>query len=236
MSKQMNLSLPENFDNHVRLFPLPNLVLFPGIVQALHLFEPRYRELMKAALATDELITMAYVKPGPEAVSVRPEIADTVCIGKILSHTLLEDGRYNLFLVGAKRARIVEEVTSDFLYRTAEVELIPKRPGQGEGIRFLRDEIVKKFRELAGNRTGWDQEALDKFLNNDLPFGQMVDMIAYSCGASPEEQQRVLETFELRSRGELVLEVLQQQVELTRAYGPKNSESGESFPPGFSLN
>jgi len=56
MSNHMNLSLPENFDNQVRLFPLPNLVLFPGIVQALHLFEPRYRELIKAALATDELI------------------------------------------------------------------------------------------------------------------------------------------------------------------------------------
>ena len=235
MSNQMNLSLPENFDNQVRLFPLPNLVLFPGIVQALHLFEPRYRELMKAALATDELITMAHVKPGPGALSPRPEIAKTVCIGKILSHTQLEDGRYNLFLVGAKRARIVEEVTSDFLYRTAEVELIPERPGEGEGIRFLRDEIVTKFRELATNRTGWDQESLNQFLGNDLPFGQMIDMISYSCGASPKEQQRVLETYELRSRGELVLELLQRQVESTRAYSPK-SESDESFPPGFSLN
>lgn len=235
MSNQMNLSLPDDFDNQVRLFPLPNLVLFPGIVQALHLFEPRYRELMKAALATDELITMAYVKPGPESHSPRPEIASTVCVGKILSHTQLEDGRYNLFLVGARRAKIVQEITSDFLYRTAEVELVSERPGQGEGIRFLRDEIVTKFRELAGNRTGWDQEALDQFLGKDLPFGQMVDMISYSCGASPEEQQRVLETFELRSRGELVLEVLQRQVESTRSYGPK-SDSDESFPPGFSLN
>jgi len=236
MSNQMNLSLPEDFDNFVRLFPLPNLVLFPGIVQALHLFEPRYRELIEAALATDELITMAFVKPGPESLSPRPEIADTVCIGKILSHTQLEDGRYNLFLVGAKRARIVQEVTSDFLYRTAEVELIREQPDQGEGIHFLREEIVKKFRELAGHRVGWDDEALNQFLNKDLPFGQMVDMICYSCGATAEEQQRVLETFEQRPRGELVLEILQRQVESSRAYGPKDPESGESFPPGFSLN
>ena len=235
MSNQINLSLPDSFDNKVRLFPLPNLVLFPGIVQALHLFEPRYRELMKAALATDQLITMAYVKPGPESLLPRPEIASTVCIGKILSHTQLEDGRYNLFLVGARRARVVQEVTSDFLYRTAEVELIPRRPEQGEGIRFLRDEIATKFRELADNRTGWDREALKQFLDDDLPFGQMIDMISYSCGASSEEQQRVLETFDLRARGELVLEILQRQVEATRGYGPK-SQSDDSFPPGFSLN
>lgn len=237
MSDQMNLSLPDDFDNQVRLFPLPNLVLFPGIVQALHLFEPRYREMMEAALATDELITMAYVKPGPESSLPRPEIAGTVCIGKILSHSQLEDGRYNLFLVGARRARIIEEVTSDFLYRTATVEVVQELPDQGHSIVYLRDEIVSKFRELAGNRAGWDQEALDQFLNNDLPFGQMVDMICYSCGATPEEQQRVLETFELRARGELVLKILQEQVESTRAYGPKSgSDSGESFPPGFSLN
>jgi len=235
MSNQMNLSLPDDFDNQVRLFPLPNLVLFPGVVQALHLFEPRYREMMEAALATDELITMAYVKPGSEANSPRPEIANTVCIGKILSHSQLEDGRFNLFLVGARRAQIVHEVTSDYLYRTAEVEVIHELPQQGESIRYLRDEIVSKFRELAGNRTGWDNEAIDQFLDAALPFGQMVDMICYSCGATPEEQQRVLETFELRPRGELVLEVLQNQVELTRAYGPK-SDAGETFPPGFSLN
>jgi len=127
-------------------------------------------------------------------------------------------------------------VTSDFLYRTAEVEVFRERPDQGEGIHFLRDEIVTKFRELAGHRAGWDNESLNQFLGKDLPFGQMIDMISYSCGASPEEQQSVLETFELRPRGELVLELLQRQVESARAYGPKNSESGESFPPGFSLN
>jgi len=178
---------------------------------------------------------MAYVKPGPESNSPRPEIASTVCIGKILSHSQLEDGRFNLFLVGVRRAKIVQEVTSDYLYRTAEVEVIRELPQQGETIHYLRDEIVSKFRELAGNRTGWDSEAIDQFLDTALPFGQMVDMICYSCGATPEQQQRVLETFELRPRGELVLEILQNQVELTRAYGPK-PDVGETFPPGFSLN
>ena len=54
-------SLPEDFGNVVRLFPLPNVVLFPGIVQALQLFEPRYKALVADALETDQLITMALI-------------------------------------------------------------------------------------------------------------------------------------------------------------------------------
>ena len=95
--------LPPGFSNIVRLFPLSNVVLFPGVVQTLHLFEPRYRSLMADALSADELITMAYQMPeGQSSIVERPAISDTVCVGKILSHTELEDGCYNLFYMLAR--------------------------------------------------------------------------------------------------------------------------------------
>ena len=62
MAFNVDLTLPHNFENKVRLFPLPNLVLFPGVMQGLHVFEPRYRQLMDDALAADHLITMAVLK------------------------------------------------------------------------------------------------------------------------------------------------------------------------------
>ena len=81
-------SLPEDFGNVVRLFPLPNVVLFPGIVQALQLFEPRYKALAEDALESDQLITMALIDSQWKThQSDVPSIAKTVCIGKILSHT-----------------------------------------------------------------------------------------------------------------------------------------------------
>lgn len=236
MSDNVNLSLPHGFDNVVRLFPLPNVVLFPGIVQALHLFEPRYRELMEDALSTDQLITMAFVNPD-SSDSIRPELSKTVCIGKILSHTLLEDGRFNLFLVGAKRAKIVEEIPTDLLYRKAKVEIVEDFVGGATNNHYLRQEILQKFQELAGLRAGWNNEALEQFLNDDLPFGQLVDMISYSCGASPVDQQRVLEEAELSKRGELVLELISQQVESSvQTKRSAEADSDQSFPPGFSLN
>ncbi len=59
-----NLSFSfEDFAGKVRVFPLPNLVLFPHVMQPLHIFEPRYRELLEDALAGDRLITMALLDP-----------------------------------------------------------------------------------------------------------------------------------------------------------------------------
>ena len=56
----------DSFDGVARLFPLPNLVLFPQVVQGLHVFEPRYRQLMADALAGDGLVTLVLLKPGWE--------------------------------------------------------------------------------------------------------------------------------------------------------------------------
>ncbi len=238
MSEIPNLSLPQDFHNIVRLFPLPNVVLFPGVVQALHLFEPRYREMMDDALHTDELIAMAYLNGegfGSES-GVQPSVAPIVCVGKILSHTQLEDGRYNVFLIGAKRARIVRELPMEALYRTAEIEVVEDN-GASLTTHHLRKEIVLAFRELVAQRAGWDAETLEQFLSQDLPFGQLVDMICYSCGASSADQQSVLEAVELSKRGELVLELLRTQVEggdqQTESDQP---DSGRSFPPDFSVN
>ena len=232
-SNQGSHSLPEGFANVVRLFPLPNLVLFPGVVQALHLFEPRYRMLAADALAADELITMAFIKPDwPVENDDKPEIASTVCVGKILSHTILDDGRYNMFLVGTKRARIVSELSKGTPYRMAEVEILEDVTSNSSDIVDLRLRIVEGFRSLAALRAGWNHEALDQFLDDDLPFGQLVDMICYSCGASPVDQQRVLETTELGFRGQLVLELLNEQIESKKG----ESQVAQDFPPGFSLN
>jgi uncharacterized protein len=53
-----------NFSGIARLFPLPNLVLFPQVVQGLHIFEPRYRQLMADVLVADQLMALILLKPG----------------------------------------------------------------------------------------------------------------------------------------------------------------------------
>jgi len=87
----------ENFSGTVRLFPLPNLVLFPHVMQPLHIFEPRYRSLLEDALRSDGLIAMATLAPGWEAdYEGRPPLYPTACLGRIATHRQLDDGTYNV--------------------------------------------------------------------------------------------------------------------------------------------
>jgi Lon protease-like protein len=226
-------SLPEDFGNVVRLFPLPNVVLFPGIVQALQLFEPRYKALVADALETDQLITMALIESQAQTQqSDVPSIAKTVCVGKVLSHTRLEDGRYNVFLVGVKRAEVVSELITEAPYRMAEVRLIEEQLVEGHEFSVLRTEVCARFRKLASYRSGWHQDALDQFLGEDLPLSQLIDMVCYSCGAGITEQQRVLEAVDLGERGKVVLEILSSQIKETE----NGQGSVQDFPPSFSLN
>src|SRR5437868_12939738 len=88
-------------DGVIRLFPLPKLVLFPGAMQPLHIFEPRYRQMTADALAGDRLIAMVLPRPGWEKDYYgRPAIHTTACIGTITSDQRLDDGRFNILLRG----------------------------------------------------------------------------------------------------------------------------------------
>lgn len=231
----VDYSLPDNFENVVRLFPLPNLVLFPGVIQALHIFEPRYRQLMTDSLNSDELITMALVKPGLQSeLAVRPDIFPTVCIGKIVTHAKLDDGRFNLLLLGAKRARIIRELDSPTPYRMAEIELCPDYLDLNQAdSEQLRERITCDFRNLAQRRPQLDQESIDQLLTDDLPLGQLIDLIGYSCNASPAEQQRLLATPDVGKRGRLLLRLLESQAENC---DETESSAQPPFPPDFSLN
>src|SRR5438876_12325122 len=103
-----NLTVPSSFDGSVRLFPLPNLVLFPQAMEPLHIFEPRYRQMTADALATDRLIAMVLLKSGPEEEGEeRPALHSVACLGKIVADQRLEDGRYNILLDGFSRLRIL---------------------------------------------------------------------------------------------------------------------------------
>src|SRR6266496_3253962 len=109
-----------DFGGIARLFPLPNLVLFPHVMQPLHIFEPRYRQMTADALDSDRLIALALLQPGWEAnYDGKPAIQGIACLGRIAAEQCLDDGRYNILLRGLSRVRIVEESPTGKLYRCA---------------------------------------------------------------------------------------------------------------------
>ena len=113
-----DLTSLDDFRGLARLFPLPNLVLFPSVIQPLHIFEPRYRQLTEDALKDDRLIGMALLRPGyEEDYHNSPPIYPVICLGRIYKEERLPDGRWNLLLHGLTRARVESEVDADRLYR-----------------------------------------------------------------------------------------------------------------------
>src|SRR5437660_4656510 len=119
-----DISVPVAFDGTTRLFPLPNVVLFPRVTLPLHIFEPRYRQMTADALAGDRLITMALLKPGFEAeYDQRPPLYPVACLGKILADQQMEDGRYHILLLGLSRVRILNVVRGDQRYFEYREEL-----------------------------------------------------------------------------------------------------------------
>jgi Lon protease-like protein len=111
----------------IPLFPL-GLVLFPGMAQPLHIFEPRYREMTKHCLdsAGNFGITLAL----PESVFQHEVPARIGSIARILDYNRLPNGRYNLLTVGARRFEIVETMR-DQPYLRGLVRLLPEELGTG---------------------------------------------------------------------------------------------------------
>ena len=100
------------------LFPLPNVVLFPGVFLPLHIFEPRYRAMTADALHGDRIIGMTLLMPGYEAdYQGRPAVYPVGCAGVITHAEQLPDGRSNVVLRGIEKFRILDEDASRDRFR-----------------------------------------------------------------------------------------------------------------------
>lgn len=220
-----------NFDGIARLFPLPNLVVFPQVLQPLHIFEPRYRQMTADALAGDRLIAMALLRPGWEGdYEGRPELYPVVCLGRIITDQKLDDGRYNILLRGLERARVVQEVEPAQLYRQARVEILRETSAP--------DSAWKLRRQLGEQALPWFPAQgpaavhLEKLLKSDLPLGVVCDLIAFALPLAVELKQSLLEELDVEKRARLLLRHLE-ETDAGRASGA--SQAGP-FPPPFSEN
>src|SRR6266849_2978587 len=91
----------------IPVFPLPNVVLFPGVPLPLHICEPRYRDMVREAADGHEVIGMALLRGDWQPrYDENPEIFDTGCAGKIVNVESLPDGRYNILLHGLREFTI----------------------------------------------------------------------------------------------------------------------------------
>ncbi|TWU32275.1 LON peptidase substrate-binding domain-containing protein [Novipirellula artificiosorum] len=238
------MQLPDDFDGRVRLFPLPDLVLFPHAMQPLHIFEPRYCEMLTESLSSDRLIAMATLTGGISAVKAdSPPIATTVCIGRILSHAELENDRHNLLLVGTKRATIIRELDTGRSFRTAEVEVHPDiyPPAGAESRREVKKKLLEAFATVIPPSQQATQ-SLTELMAGQMGLGPITDIISYTLPFEVQAKLRLLNIANVDERAIELIELLRSgtvqlsSVSIEEQSGDAGSGGNPPFPPPFSLN
>jgi Lon protease-like protein len=223
---------PQSFCGVARLFPLPNLVMFPHVVQPLHIFEPRYRELMQDALAGDRLIAMAVLEPGWEAdYEGRPPVAPIACLGRVAAHHELSDGKFNLLLIGMARLKILDELPPTRSFRQATGVLLADDVSSPGDHRLAA--LQTRLRAAFKARLAYQQHALqqlDELLEAEMSLAALTDLIGYTLDFDMTLKLQVLGEANVDQRAELLLERLES------ASTPINPAAPRGFPPDFSIN
>jgi uncharacterized protein len=194
----------------IPLFPLPNVVLFPGVFLPLHIFEERYRALTRDALAGDRIIGMTLLRPGFEGnYDGRPSIYPIGCAGLISHSDRLPDGRYNIVLHGISKFRIVEELT-DGEYRRARIEPLTEvtdAPGRRQ-IKDLRTRIEGLLLSAL--------KATEVQIPGSLSDEDLVHALCQYLQFEPAERQALLECDGTVERTRALTEFLEMQALLAQ--------------------
>jgi Lon protease-like protein len=183
----------------VPLFPLPNVVLLPGAVLPLHIFEERYRQMTADILRSHRHLAMALLRPGWEKDYYgRPEIEPVVCVGEILSHERLEDGRYNFLLRGHTRAVVKREMRGQ-PYRLANLEPL-KESGRCEDLlwgarqRLMELFASEKYASLPGGRQ------FKEMISSSVETSTIADVLAFHYLEDVALKQELLADGDCKSR------------------------------------
>jgi uncharacterized protein len=196
----------------IPIFPLPNVVLFPNVFLPLHIFEPRYREMVSEALAGDRIIGMVLLRPGWESdYEGRPPVYAIGCAGLITFSEQHADGRYNIVLRGLEKFRITGEDHSHS-YRMAQVQSLAEEitPEDRDIVRSERRRLEALLVPQPEGR-GVDSKVPPSMSDEDL-----VNALAQYLDLEAVEKQALLERDGLVARCRSLIDLLEMKVIVSR--------------------
>jgi Lon protease-like protein len=192
----------------IPLFPLPTVVFFPNVSLPLHVFEPRYREMVADALEGDRLIGVVLLRPGWEPdYEGRPAVYPVGTAGIITFSEQRPDGRYNIVLRGFEKFRILDEDQSRS-YRIARVEPLMEEPAESDRA-ALRAERRRLESLLVPQPTG---RGVDPQVPPTMADEDMVNALAQYLDLEPIEKQALLEREGVVSRCRSLIDLLEMKV------------------------
>ena len=190
----------------IPIFPLSNFIIFPNTTVPLNIFEPRYIQMIDDSMKSHRMIGM--VQPKKSGQLKKPDLYNVGCIGKITSFNETDDGRYLIIISGVSRFNINEEISSDKLYRSCNVNYENYIKDLDEKIETLNskdlDKIFKDLKSLfekKGFVVDWSNLKKQDFSNT-------LNTLSMASPFSLEEKQVLLETKDLNTRKLRLEEIL----------------------------
>jgi Lon protease-like protein len=196
----------------IPLFPLPNVVLFPGVPLPLHIFEPRYRDMVRETAAAHEMIGMVLLRgEWQKQYEANPEVFAVGCAGRLVNVESLPDGRFNILLHGQREFSIRRHIFEKS-FRQAEVSW---RTGRHEALDPARRAALK---QLLGRFLGRDASTPAHRLLQDesLSDEMLVNFFSYAIELEPLEKQGLLEAETLVARAQRLTEIVEFRLEELR--------------------
>ncbi|MBS0482973.1 MAG: LON peptidase substrate-binding domain-containing protein [Proteobacteria bacterium] len=194
----------------ISIFPLPGAILFPGLQLPLHIFEPRYRAMIKDALARDRRIGMIQ----PQRPEEGAPLFTIGCLGRIGEVEALDDGSFNIVLEGEARFHILREIDAATPFRQIEGELLPAEGEVAlspvERASFERE--ARRFADSQGYAVDW--EAVTRLDDQSL-----IDGVSQIAPFDAAAKQALLEAPGLAERCELLVQLMQ-------FFGKRDSDDG----------
>ena len=194
------------------IFPLPEVVFFPETVLPLHVFEPRYRQMIADCLAGDRWLGVVMLRPGWEKdYQGRPPVHEVAGAGEIIQAEMLSDGRYNILLDGRRRARLLsEEPPGGCPYRVARAEYIEDRgPAPSdrsfpERLQELRAAHARLLLALGQSHP----DVVGRLTVAGASPGAVIDRIVAAVVPDAEARQRLLDATDVSERLDLAVRAL----------------------------
>ena len=203
MSRTLTLRVP--------IFPLAGAILFPRSQLPLHIFEPRYRDMVRDALDGSGQIGMVQPLTLDPA---HPPLYAVGCVGEIAGVEELEDGRYNIVLAGSSRFRVIAEAELGTAYRNAEIDTTAfddrEPPPLPLALRAAVEQEARRLGDVLGLAVDW---AAVGRLDDEMLVNAIAQVAPFDIGA----KQALLEAESLEARADLLAQLMQFQRMATSA-------------------
>ncbi|MCK6456972.1 MAG: LON peptidase substrate-binding domain-containing protein [Phycisphaerae bacterium] len=226
-----------DFDKPIAIFPLPNCVLLPRAILPLHIFEPRYREMVGDSLTDQGLVAMALLRPGYEEkyYTHSAPIDPIVCVGSIVRHESITEGRYNILLQGRVRATVVREDRERPYRRGILAPQTTADCGNGE-LTTIRQRLLRVLESPSLRQIAAQSHWPDLLHSSELPISDAVDFLASLVACNVDCARRFLLEMDVARRADLLVKELSEFVCRISTARSRPAERSHSWPRSTAVN